>query len=331
MVTTAPRLHRAAAALTPVLLAALLFVPVPAATAAETTAVAVTQIVEHPALDACRQGVKDELAEAGLVEGEALAWSYQTAQGNPTTAVQIARKIVGDAPDVVVAISTPSAQSVAAATSDIPVVFSAVTDPLAAKLVADLDRPGGNVTGVSDLLPIAAHLKLMTDLVPEAHRIGVLYNPGEVNSVALVHQLKEAAADADLTVFEAVAPRSADVLAAGRSLVGKVDVIYVPTDNTVVSALEAVVKVGIDAGLPVFAADTDSVQRGAVAALGFNYYDVGRQTGQMVLEILDGADPATMPVRFVEKMQLHLNLKSAEQMGVAIPDDVVAGAAAVHR
>lgn len=317
-------------ALGTVLAAAVLLAGSGAASAAE-KAVAVTQIVEHPALDACRQGIRDELAEAGWIEGDTLQWSYENAQGNSTTAVQIARKFIGDSPDVIVAISTPSAQSVAVATTEIPIVFSAVTDPVAAKLVADLDRPGGNITGVSDLVPIAKHLALIKGLVPEHRRIGVLYNPGEVNSVAIIHQLAEAAETMNIEIVEAVAPRSADVLAAGRSLVGRVDAIYVPTDNTVVSAFEAVVKVGIDAGIPVFAADTDSVERGAVAALGFNYYDVGRQTGAIVRDILDGADPATIPVRFIDKMQLHLNLASAERMGVEIPDEMIAGAAQVYR
>ncbi|RCX26483.1 ABC transporter substrate-binding protein [Thioalbus denitrificans] len=302
-----------------------------AAGAQEAKSVAITQIVEHPSLDACRQGVEDGLAEAGWKVGENLDWSYESAQSNPVTAVQVARKFVGQAPDVIVAISTPSAQAVAAATHDIPLVFSAVTDPLEAKLVANLEHPGGNITGTTDALPLERHLDLIARISPAAKRIGVLYNPGEVNSVATVERLKALAPDRGLTIVEGAAPRTADVLAAARSLVGRVDALYVPTDNTVVAALEGVVKTGYDARLPVYTADTDSVERGALAAVGFNYYDVGRQTGAMVARILAGEAPGDIPVAAVEKTELHLNLRSAERMGVTVPEAVVAEAARVIR
>jgi putative tryptophan/tyrosine transport system substrate-binding protein len=161
--------------------------------------------------------------------------------------------------------------------------------------VSDLTRPGGNVTGMSDLSPIGLHLDLVRQIAPETKRLGVIYNPGEANS--MLELIKREALARGLEIVEAAAPRSADVLPAAQSLVGKVDAIYVPTDNTVVTALEAVVKVGTDNQLPVFAGDTDSVPRGAIAALGFNYYDLGRQTGQIVLRVLRGADPGTFRSR----------------------------------
>ncbi|HYE01320.1 MAG TPA: ABC transporter substrate-binding protein [Alphaproteobacteria bacterium] len=287
---------------------------------AQTKSVAITQIVEHPALDAARKGVQDELAAAGFTEGQNLKWSFESAQGNPATAAQIAKKFVGDRPDVIVAIATPSAQAVAANTKDIPLVFSAVTDPVGAKLVASLDKPGGNVTGTSDLLPMDQHVGLIRQLLPNAKRVGILFNPGEANSVTSVKQFTDAAKAQGITVVEGAASKSGDVLAAARSLVGKVDAIYVPTDNTVVSAFEAVVKVGTDAKLPVVAGDTDSVKRGAVAALGFDYYDVGRQTGKMVAAILKGGKPADIPVETVKKADLYLNAKTAPAMGVTLPD-----------
>lgn len=148
--------------------------------------VAVTQIVEHPSLDAARQGLKDELAEAGFKEGETLKWQWQSAQGNPTTATQIATQFVGENPDVIVAISTPSAQAIASATSTIPLVFSAVTDPKSANLVSNLAKPGGNITGVSDFAPIAKQLDFIREITPKAQRIGVLYNAGEANSTAAI-------------------------------------------------------------------------------------------------------------------------------------------------
>jgi putative ABC transport system substrate-binding protein len=298
----------------------------PAALMAQNVTVAVTAIVEHPALDACRDGVKDALAAAGYEEGKNLTFLYETAQGNPATAAQIARKFIGEAPDVIVPISTPSAQAVVAGTKDIAVVFTAVTDPLGAKLVSNMDKPGGNVTGMSDLSPIAKHLDLIKEITPGAKMIGVPYNPGEANSVTLLKLLQEHAGAKGMEIIEAPATKSADVLQAAQSLVGKADAIYIPTDNTIVSALEAVIKVGVDSKLPVFAGDTDSVPRGAIAALGFNYYDVGRQTGQIVVRILKGEKPGDIPVQGVEIMELFVNPAMAEKMGVKIPDAVVARA-----
>ena len=306
-------------------LAALALVLIAPAEAADTKSVAITQIVEHPALDACRKGVEDELKAQGIE----VTWTYESAQGNPGTAAQIARKFLGQAPDAIVAISTPSAQTVVAATKDIPVIFTAVTDPVGAKLVADPKKPGANVTGMSDLSPIAKHLDLIARITPNAKKIGVISNPGEANSVTLVGLLKEHAPARGMTIVEAAAPRSNDVLAAARSLVGKVDAIYVPTDNTVVSALEGVIKTGIENKLPVYAGDTDSVPRGAIAALGFNYYDVGRQTGTILARVLKGEKPGDIAVQGVEKTELAVNPKSAEAMGVTIPADVVAEAKTV--
>lgn len=293
--------------------------------------IAITQIVEHPALDAVRKGVKDVLAEAGYAEGHGLKWSYESAQGNSATAAQIAKKFAGDAPDVIVAIATPSAQTVVANTKTIPVVFSAVTDPVGAKLVSDAMHPGANVTGVTDMTPIAAHMALVKRVVPNAKRLGVVSNPGEANSVTLVSLIEAEAPKLGMSVVVAAATKSGDVLAAARSLVGKVDVIYIPTDNTVISAFEAVVKVGNDADIPVLAGDTDSVKRGAVAAAGFNYYDVGRQTGHMVVKILNGANPGDMAVEGVAKTELYVNLKAAKAQGVTLSDTLIGEAKDVIR
>lgn len=285
--------------------------------------VAVTAIVEHPALDAARDGVRDELAANGYEVGRNLRFEYESAQGNPTTAAQIARKLVGDEPDVIVPISTPSAQAVVAVTKDIPVVFTAVTDPVGAKLVADAEKPGGNVTGVTDLSPIRKHLELIQEITPDVKRIGVPYNPGEANSLSLLELLKAEAGPLGLEIVEAPATRSSDVLSAAQSLVGKADAMYIPTDNTIVSALEAVIRVGAENKIPVYAADTDSVPRGAMAALGFNYYDVGRQTGRIVLRVLKGEKPGDIPVEGIETTELFVNVSAAERMGVTVPEAVL--------
>lgn len=285
--------------------------------------VAVSQFVEHPSLDAVREGLKDGLAEAGYKDGESLRWEYQSAQANPATAAQIASKYAGARPDVIVAIATPSAQSAVSAAGNIPVIFSAVTDPVAAKLVENVERPGRNVSGVSDLSPVAQHLALIKEILPEAERLGVIYSAGEDNSVSLVKLVKENAAAAGFSeVKEATVSSSSEVATAARSLVGSVEAIYVPTDNTVVSALESVVQVGQENQLPVFSSDTDSVERGAIASLGFNYYDIGVQTGEMVSKVLKGTRPGDLPVEFAKNLQLYINPAAAESMGVTIPASV---------
>lgn len=289
---------------------------------AQDVTVAVTAIVEHPALDAARDGVKQALADAGYKEGENLKFVYQSAQGNPGTASQIARQFVGDAPDVIVPISTPSAQAVVSATRDIPIVFTAVSDPVGAQLIKSIDKPGRNVTGLSDALPVNEHLALIKEIAPNAKTVGYIYNSAEANSVSTLELLKTEAAKAGLTVVESVATKSAEVQGATRALVGKADVIYVPTDNTIVSAFEAAAGVASEAKIPLFAADTDSVARGAVAALGFNYFDVGKQTGAVVVRILKGEKPGDIPATVAVGTDLVLNKTAAEKAGITFPESV---------
>lgn len=285
--------------------------------------VAITQIVEHPALDACREGVQDELAERGFVVGNNLKWMYESAQGNPVTASQIAKKFAGEQPDVIVAIATPSAISAAAAARNTPIVFSAVTDPVGAKLVESLAKPGGRITGTTDMLPISQHIDLILKVVPGTTRIGTIYNPGEANSVSLLARTREELSKRNITLHEAAATKSSEILNAARSLVGKVDAIYLLTDNTVISAVEAVIKVGERNKIPVIAADTDTVKRGAIAAYGFNYYDVGRQTGSIVADILEGKSPGAIPVAEVEKLELFINPAAAARMGVTLTEALI--------
>lgn len=288
---------------------------------AEATYIATTAIVEHPALDAVRAGIKDSLYEHGYTDAN-LKFTFESAQGNPATAAQIARKMIGDEPDVIVAIATPSAQAVASATRDIPIVFSAVTDPVGARLVRSIEKPGGNVTGLSDMLPLAQQLALMQEIVPGLKKLGVPYNPGEPNAVSIVEALKIIAKEQGIEIVESPASKSSDVALASQNLVGQVQAIYCPTDNTIISAFESVVKTGIDGQVPVFAADTDSVKRGAIAALGFNYYDLGKQTAEVILRVLAGEKPADIPVKFAEGSNLWINPKMAARMGVTIPDSV---------
>lgn len=296
---------------------------------AQEKSVAVTAIVEHPALDAVRDGVQAALQAEGFESGKNLKWQYQSAQGNTGTAAQIARKFVGDKPDAIVAIATPSAQAVVAASKSIPVVFSAVTDPVAAKLVKSWEPSGSNVTGVSDLLALDKQMDLVKQVVPNAKRVGMVYNPGEANSVVVVKELQKLLPTLGMTLVEAAAPRSVDVSSAARSLIGKVDVIYTSTDNNVVSAYEALVKVGQDAKIPLVASDTDSVKRGAVAAYGINYRDLGEQTGRMVARILKGDAPGSIKPEVSTKMELFVNPGAADKQGVKLSESLIKSAAQV--
>lgn len=310
-------------------MAAALYAGAALASPASAQSVAVTSIVEHPALDAIKDGVKEAFAKAGYTEANGLKWQFQSAQGNTAIAGQIARKFVGDSPDVIVAIATPSAQAVVAATKDIPVVYAAVTDPVAAQLVPSMQASGTNVTGVSDGLSLEKQVDLIQQALPQVKRVGMVYNPGEANSVVVVKRLRELLPQRGMSLVEASAPRSVDVGAAARSLVGKVDVIYTNTDNNVVSAYEALVKVGNDAKIPLIASDTDSVKRGAIAALGINYHDLGLQTGAMAIRILKGAKPGEMPSETSDKLELFVNPGAAKKQGVKLSDAFVASATRV--
>jgi putative ABC transport system substrate-binding protein len=288
--------------------------------------IGITQIVSHPALDATVQGFIDALTQAGYVEGKNVTYDRQNAEGDMANATTIAQKFAGDKDDLILSVATPTSQAAAKATSSIPIVFAAVTDPVAAGLVKDAKAPEANITGVSDMLPVQPHLDLIKQIVPDVQTIGVLYNSGETNSQTLVQQEKAAAEAMGLKVVEATAANSSEVLAAAQSLVGRADVISVLTDNTVVSALESVVKVCQENKIPLIAGDTDSVKRGAVAAYAFDYYQHGMQAGQMAAKVLQGTPISQIPVEYAQNLQLAINAAAAEAMGVTIPDDLTAKA-----
>ncbi|NTX48950.1 ABC transporter substrate-binding protein [Burkholderia cepacia] len=296
--------------------------------AAHAQTVKVLSIVDHPALDAIRDGVRAELKAEGYGDDK-LKWEYQSAQGNTGTAAQIARKFVGDQPDVIVAIATPAAQAVVASTKSVPVVYSGVTDPVAAQLVKGWGPSGTNVTGVSDKLPLDRQVALIRRVVPNAKTVGMVYNPGEANSVVVVKELKEILAKQGMTLKEAAAPRTVDIGPAAKSLIGKVDVIYTNTDNNVVSAYEALVKVANEAKIPLVAGDTDSVKRGGIAALGINYGDLGRQTGKVVARILKGEKPGAIASETSSNLELFANTGAAAKQGVTLAPDLLKDAKTV--
>lgn len=290
---------------------------------ADKKTVAITAIVEHPALDEVRHGAISELGKEGFKEGENLTVNFQSAQGNTATAGQIAKQFVADNPDAIIAIATPSAQAIVSATNSIPVVFSAVTDPVDAKLVSKLDGSGTNVTGASDALPLEPQLELIKEIVPDVKNIGFVYSPGEANSAVTLKNLKAIASAQGLTITEAPAQKSSDIAMAAQSLVGKVQVIYTPTDNNVLSAYEALAKVAKEAKLPLIGSNTDTVARGAIAALGVNYHDLGVQTGKITARILKGEKPADIAVYQASELDLHVSPKHAKEQGITLPQSVL--------
>lgn len=288
--------------------------------------IGITQIVEHPALDACRKGVIDKLKELGYEEGKNVRYDIQIAQGNIATANQIAKKFIGDKKDLIIAIATPTAQAVANLTKTTPIVISAITDPVGAKLVKSLEKPGGNITGTTDMSPVKDQIALFEKLKISVKRLGVIYNSGEANSRTLVEILRSVAKQKGIALVEATVTNSSGVLMAAKSLVGKVDGIYIPTDNTVVSALESVLQVSYENKIPVITGDTDSVVRGALASLGMDYYKLGLQTGVIVGRILKGEKPANIPVETLKDLDLFINEATAQKLGIKIDPELLKSA-----
>ena len=298
---------------------------------ADTLKVGIVQIVEHPALDAAREGFIDVLTEQGYVEGENISCQIQNAQGDMATANTIAQKFKNENLDLILAIATPTAQAVANLVKDKPILITAVTDPVGAGLVESAERPGNNVTGTNDLQPMEGQFKLAQDLAPGTKTVGIIYNAGEANSVVQVKMAKDIAAQLGLEVVEATADTSAGVLQAAQSFAGRVDVIYVPTDNTVVSAFSSVVKVAEENKIPIIAGEENLVSQGALATVGVNYYRLGRQTAEMALKIIAGeAEPETMPIESQKETELVINVDAAKTLGITIPDALLEKATIVH-
>ncbi|MDJ0348634.1 ABC transporter substrate-binding protein [Cryobacterium sp. PH29-G1] len=288
--------------------------------------IGISQIVQHQALDDAREGFKKAFTDAGYIEGTDIRFDEQNAQGEQATASTIAAKFAADKVDLVLAIATPTAQAAAQTIIDIPVLFTAVTEPEEAGLVESWDKPGSNITGTSDLNPVKEQLELIKEILPDATTVGVIYSSGEVNSDVQVKLAKEAAKTLGLTIKEATVTNSSEVAQATESL-GDVDAIYIPTDNRVTEGLEAVIQYSEANQVPLFGAENGQVERGAIATYGINYTDLGYQTGQMALRILeDGENPADMPVETLDTIEFILNPAAAERMGVTLSEDLIAKA-----
>lgn len=294
--------------------------------ALEKLTIGTTQIVEHPSLDAAREGFKQAFYDAGYVEGDTIDFDEQNAQGEMATATAIASKFQSDGVDLILAVATPTAQAAFQAVPDIPILFTAVTEPVEAGLAETWEAPGDNATGTSDLNPVADQIGLIKEIAPDAQTVGVIYSSGEVNSEVQVKLARTAAADLGMTLKEVTISAAADVSQAAQTL-SDVDAIYVPTDNAVVEGLEAVIQVAEANKIPLIVGEGDSVERGGLATYGINYTDLGYQTGLMALRILqDGTDPASMGVETLDKIELVINTAAAQRMGVTLSEDLIAKA-----
>ena len=280
--------------------------------------IGVTQIVEHPSLNAAYDGFKQALEDAGLD----VEYIVQNAQNDNSANTTIATNLVNSGVDLIFANSTPSAQAVASATQEIPIVFTSVTDAVGAELVESLENPGGNVTGTIDLHPdvIPQTLKFLKEELG-AKNVGMIFNSGEQNARAQMDKAKVLAQDMDITIVEASVATSADVKQAVDSLIGKVDSMYIIKDNTVVSALETVTSVAYENKLPMMVGELDSVKRGGLAAYGFSYHDLGYETGQMAAKILKGeSKPSELPVQVPKNLKFVMNEDAASKIGLEIKE-----------
>jgi len=290
--------------------------------------IGVCQYVEHAALDASYKGFIDALKEAGYVDGEKIKIDYQNAQGDQSNANTIADKLVNDNNDLILAIATPAAQAVANKTKDIPILVTAVTDPAYSGLVASNEAPGGNVSGTSDLTPVRKQIELLTQLIPDAKKIAVLYTSSEINSKVQADIAHEAAKEFGLESIEATVSNTNEIQQVVESLVGKVDAIYAPTDNLIAKAMPTVAMVANANNLPVICGEEGMVEAGGLATYGINYYELGKLTGEQAVKIIEGkAKIDSMPIEYLadEDCELKINNEVAEQLGIEIPAELSNG------
>lgn len=281
--------------------------------------VGISQFAPHPSLDAATEGFKKALKDKGIK----VTFDEQNAQADMNNVQTIAKNFVGDKVDLIFANATPSATSALNATKEIPIIFTSVTDPVGAELVEAFDKPGKNITGTTDNHPEATKktISFITDEV-KAKNIGVIFNSGEQNSVVQVDEVKKIAGEKGAKLVEVSVATTAEVKQAAESLVGRVDAIYIPTDNTVVTALDSVIAVANSKKIPLFVGELDSMKKGAVAASGFSYFDLGYQSGLMAAEILSGnKKPSEIPVELPNSLELVINKKAAEAQGLTVKEE----------
>ena len=293
--------------------------------------VGIIQLMEHPSLDTIRTSIIEGLEEEGYVDGENIVIDYQNGQNDMSTMKNIAQKFVGDEVDVIVAIATPAAQAALSETTDIPIVFAAITDPVDAELVDTLEAPGGNVTGTSDEVSAEQIMGLAKEITPGFKTIGALYNIGEDNSVSVVAGLKEFAAKNGYKVVESTVTNTSEVQQAAQYLADKVDVVFSPIDNTIASSMAVVTDIFNQADIPYYVSADSMVKDGGLATYGIDYTVLGNETAKMIADILGGADPATMAVKKMSDMSVYVNTDTAKEIGVEIPKAVLDKATAFKK
>ncbi len=286
--------------------------------------VGVIQLVEHPALDAARLGFEEGLKEAGYEEGKNLELDIKNAQGEQTNCQTIAGQFANQNLDLIFAIATPAAQAAANAISDKPIVVTAVTDPEDADLVDSNEKPGGNLTGTSDLSPIGEQVKLARKLVPDAKKFTILYTSSEANSELQARQAEELAKAEGFEVSVKSVSSSNEVQQVTEAAAADADILYIPTDNMLASSMPVITDVAVTAKVPVIGGEENQLLNGALATVGINYFDLGKQTAAMAVRIIeDGADPATMPIEYLENTTLAINFETAKAIGLDIPQDII--------
>ena len=281
------------------------------------------QLVEHPALDASYKGFVDGLKAAGYEDGKNIKLMYENAQGEQSNCVTIADKFISQRCDIIFAIATPAAQAVANKTETTPILVTAVTDPKTAGLVESNEKPGTNVTGTSDLTPCAAQIQLLKKLLPNTKKVAMLYCSSEENSRFQINLAKAECDRQGLTYVDATVSNTNEVQQVVQSLVGKVDAIYVPTDNMLAAGMANVVMVANQAKIPTIVGEDGMVQSGGLCTYGVNYYELGKQTGAMAVEILkNGANPADMPIQYLEKCDFSKNANTEKALGLTLPENL---------
>ncbi|UTT84396.1 ABC transporter substrate-binding protein [Vibrio pelagius] len=308
-------------------MAALIYSSVSLASSAK---VSISQIIDHPDLNAAHKGLIDGLKVHGYENGKNLELTSQVADGRPAQAAKIARELVSKNPHVLVGIATPSSQALVSATRTIPVVFTAVTDPVGARLVRRLENPGRNVTGLSDLSPVHQHINLIKQLMPDVDSIGVVYNPGESNAVALISILKAAAKQHGLVLHIEPVFTVDEVEEKTRIVAAKSDVVYAMTDNTVASAIDDLIRASDSQRTPVVAGTTAYVKNGAVIGAGLDYYQIGLETAEYVAAILEGEEPGNLDVKTPNRAALKVNLEALKKFRITLPSSILGQATVVQ-
>ena len=284
--------------------------------------IGILQFVTHDALDEIERGIEDGLADAGY-EGSNVELTVLNAEADQSKIQTMSKKLVDDGNDVVIGIATPAAQGLASATSDIPVIMGAISDPVGAKLVKNLEEPEGNVTGVSNHVPHAQTVELIQTITPDAKTIGVLYASSEDNSVSQVKEFTQYAEEAGLTVVEYAVPSTNEITTTMSVMTGKVDAIFVPQDNTIASAFPTVVTAANAAKIPVYSSVDTMVKQGSIASVAQSQYDLGLETAKIAVKILAGKKVSEVPVKVVDTGVPTVNLKAAKELGITIPDSLL--------